>query len=149
VGSGPLKKELYLERARLGLAEKVVFGGSLDQEGIRECYITSDVFLFTGVVARNGDRDGIPNVIPEAMSAGCLILSSCFAGASEAFIEDVSGFSLNPFESKEWVHLLSEFWKSPRSFERIRRSAIQYSKDSFHIDRTVASIKSVIEKYCG
>ena len=144
VGAGPLKKELYLESARLGLAEKVEFLGSLDQEGIRECYITSDVFLFTGVVARNGDRDGIPNVIPEAMSAGCLILSSCFAGASEAFIEDVSGFSLNPFESKEWVHLLSEFWKSPRSFERIRRSAIQYSKDSFNITRTANSISKAI-----
>ena len=144
VGSGPLKKELYLERARLGLRERVEFLGSLDQEGIRECYITSDVFLFTGVVARNGDRDGIPNVIPEAMSAGCLILSSCFAGASEAFIEDVSGFSFNPFESKKWVHLLAEFWKSPRSFERIRRSAIQYAKDSFNITRTANAISGAI-----
>ena len=144
VGSGPLKKELYLERARLGLRERVEFLGSLDQEGTRECYITSDVFLFTGVVARNGDRDGIPNVIPEAMSAGCLILSSCFAGASEAFIEDVSGFSFNPFESKKWVHLLAEFWKSPRSFERIRRSAIQYAKDSFNITRTANAISDAI-----
>ena len=144
VGSGPLRKELYMERDRLGLTERVEFLGSLKQKSIRECYITSDVFLFTGVVARNGDRDGIPNVIPEAMSAGCLILSSCFAGASEAFIEDVSGFSLNPFESQEWVHLLSEFWETPKTFEKIRRSAIQYSKDAFNITRTANSISEAI-----
>ena len=34
----------------------------------RELYLESDVFLFTGVIAKNGDRDGIPNVVPEAMS---------------------------------------------------------------------------------
>ena len=33
-----------------------------------------------------------PNVIPEAMSAGCLIISTNIAGASEAFIEDVLAF---------------------------------------------------------
>lgn len=149
VGAGPLMNELIMERDRLGLVQRVEFLGSQNQESIREYYITSDIFLFTGVVARNGDRDGIPNVIPEAMAAGCLILSSCFAGASEAFIEDVSGFSLNPLESKEWVHLLSEFWKSPRSFERIRRSAIQYSKEAFNVRRTAVSIKSIIEECCS
>ena len=38
----------------------------------------SRIFFFLLVlIAKNGDRDGIPNVIPEAMSAGCLILASC------------------------------------------------------------------------
>ena len=57
--------------------------------------------LFTGIIASNGDRDGIPNVVPEAMSAGCLVLASCFAGASEAFIDGVSGFSFKPKLSRD------------------------------------------------
>ena len=32
--------------------------------------------IFTGVIASSRDRDGIPNVIPEAMAAGCLVLGS-------------------------------------------------------------------------
>jgi glycosyltransferase involved in cell wall biosynthesis len=109
VGDGPMKKNLIKEMQRLDLSQHVEFLGSLPQKVIRELYLNSDVFLFTGVVAKNGDRDGIPNVIPEAMSAGCLILSSCYAGASEAFIEDVSGFSMNPFNTEQWIHFVNRF----------------------------------------
>ena len=144
VGAGPLMNELIMERDRLGLVQRVEFLGSQNQESIREYYITSDIFLFTGVVARNGDRDGIPNVIPEAMAAGCLILSSCFAGASEAFIDRISGFSINPFNTKEWVDLVAEFWQSPESFSSIRKSAIKHSKDAFNIERTANSLSDAM-----
>jgi glycosyltransferase involved in cell wall biosynthesis len=106
--------------------------------------LNSDIFLFTGVIAQNGDRDGIPNVVPEAMSAGCLVLASCYAGASEAFVEDVSGFSINPFNTKEWVDLLVEFWQSPQSFLKIRESAIRHSKEAFNIERTANSFSNAV-----
>jgi glycosyltransferase involved in cell wall biosynthesis len=118
----------------------------LPQKVIRELYLNTDVFLFTGVVAKNGDRDGIPNVIPEAMSAGCLILSSCFAGASEAFIEDVSGFSMKPSDIHYWVKILSEFWQNPSSYIQMRKSAVLYSKEAFNIKRTANSISDAILK---
>jgi glycosyltransferase involved in cell wall biosynthesis len=111
--------------------------------------LDSDVFLFTGVVAKNGDRDGIPNVIPEAMSAGCLILSSCYAGASEAFIEDVSGFSMDPLNTEQWIHLLTDFWQTPKSFLRMRKSAVQYSKGAFDVKRTADSLSRVILNECA
>lgn len=148
VGGGPMKKELIKERNRLGLSDYVEFLGSLSQKDTRELYLNSDVFLFTGVIAKNGDRDGIPNVIPEAMSAGCLIVSSCFAGGSEAFIEDVSGFSLNPCKSREWVHLLRDFWLNSKSFVPIRKRAVQHSKDAFNVKRTANSISEAILREC-
>jgi len=38
-------------------------------------YCVIDVLLHTGVVAPSGDRDGLPNVIPEAMSAGVVVVT--------------------------------------------------------------------------
>ena len=146
IGSGPLEKFLIKEASRLGIADHVLFMGSKSQKETREFYLESDVFLFTGVIAKNGDRDGIPNVIPEAMSSGCLILASCNAGASEAFIEDVSGFSLNPKETKNWTSLLEEFWKEPDSFQLMRKRAIEHSKQAFDVKSTAHSFCSVIEK---
>lgn len=144
VGSGPLRNFLSLESRRMGLEGNIVFTGPKTQKETRELYLNSDIFLFTGVIAKNGDRDGIPNVVPEAMSAGCLILASCYAGASEAFVEDVSGFSINPFNTKEWVDLVAEFWQSPESFSRIRKSAIKHSKDAFNIERTASSLSNAM-----
>jgi glycosyltransferase involved in cell wall biosynthesis len=149
VGDGPMKKNLIKEMQRLDLSQHVEFLGSLPQKVIRELYLDSDVFLFTGVVAKNGDRDGIPNVIPEAMSAGCLILSSCYAGASEAFIEDVSGFSMDPLNTEQWIHLLTDFWQTPKSFLRMRKSAVQYSKGAFDVKRTADSLSRVILNECA
>jgi glycosyltransferase involved in cell wall biosynthesis len=148
VGDGPLKKELFKEMNRMNLSHCVEFLGSLSQKTIRELYLNTDAFLFTGVVAKNGDRDGIPNVIPEAMSAGCLILSSCFAGASEAFIEDVSGFSMNPSDTSHWGHLLSDFSQNPSSFIQMRKSAVQHSKEAFNIKRTANSLSDAILNEC-
>lgn len=149
VGDGPMKKNLVKEMHRLNLSEHVEFLGSLPQKAIRELYLNSDVFLFTGVVAKNGDRDGIPNVIPEAMSSGCLILSSCNAGASEAFIEDVSGFSMNPFDTEQWIQLLTDFWQEPNSFLRMRKRAVQYSKEAFDVKRTADSLSRAILNECA
>lgn len=146
VGGGPLMKFLTKECNRLGLAEHVQFLGSRSQAEIKSLYINSDAFLFTGIIAKNGDRDGIPNVIPEAMSSGCLILASTFAGASEAFIEDVSGFSLSPLRPGEWTKILSDFWYNPDSFKPMRELAFKYSKEAFDVKRTAASIVSVIQE---
>ena len=83
------------------------------------------------------------------MSAGCLILSSCYAGASEAFIEDVSGFSINPFNTEQWIYLLTDFWQNPNSFIDMRKSAIQYSKEAFDVKRTADSLSKAIFNECA
>ena len=133
VGTGPLEKSLLKERNRLGLDGFVEFTGSKTEQEVRAIYLQSDVFLFTGVIAKNGDRDGIPNVIPEAMSAGCLILASLYAGASEPFIEDVSGFSMNPLNPKDWIDILTEFWFNPEAFTIMRKYAVNHAKKAFDI----------------
>jgi len=80
------------------------------------------------------------------MSTGCLILASCNAGASEAFIEDVSGFSLNPKDTKNWTSLLEEFWEEPGSFQLMRKRAIEHSRQAFDVKSTAHSFCSVIEQ---
>jgi glycosyltransferase involved in cell wall biosynthesis len=146
VGTGPLEKSLLKERNRLGLDAFVEFTGSKTEQEVRAIYLQSDVFLFTGVIAKNGDRDGIPNVIPEAMSAGCLILASLYAGASEPFIEDVSGFSMNPLNPKDWIDILTEFWFNPEAFTIMRKYAVKHAKKTFDIKKTAESFFRVIDE---
>ena len=80
-----------------------------------------------------------------AMSAGCLILASVYAGASEAFVEDVSGFSLNPGNPEKWSSILEEFWASPQSFVLTRKRAMKHAMEAFDIRKTVSSLYGAIE----
>ena len=62
------------------------------------------------------------------MASGCLIMASGYAGASEAFIDKLSGFSLNPYNAIEWIEILRRFWMDSKSFNSLRYKAIEHSK---------------------
>ena len=140
VGMGPLFRPLEQEIERYGLDKKVILVGSKTEEEIRELFLQADAKLFTGIIASNGDRDGIPNVIPEAMSAGCLILASSFAGASEAFTDGVSGFSFHPQHFEEWTCLLEDFGRNPSKYQRIRKKAQISCRQMFDVSNTARSL---------
>ena len=93
-----------------------------------------------------GDRDGIPNVIPEAMETGCLILASDQAGASEAFIDEVSGFSLDPLNPQPWVDLLADFASDPDRYETIRKRGKKQARESFSATKTAQKLSSCLSK---
>jgi glycosyltransferase involved in cell wall biosynthesis len=145
VGGGPLRKSLQKEIDRIGLTEYIELAGSKSEQEVGELLLESDIMLFTGIIASNGDRDGIPNVVPEAMSAGCLVIASCFAGASEAFIDGVSGFSENPYQPDSWVELLEDFTSRPAQYEKIRRKAQSEVRERFDVKRTAQELKKAFE----
>ena len=76
VGEGPLLQKLKEHAKRLGLNSQVQFTGSKSYTEVEQLYGDSDVFLFSGVEARNGDRDGLPNVIAEAMAHGLIVITT-------------------------------------------------------------------------
>jgi colanic acid/amylovoran biosynthesis glycosyltransferase len=145
IGAGPLQSSLKKECARMGLDKNVFFLGSRNERETAEAFLQCDAFLFTGVIARNGDRDGIPNVIPEALASGCLVLASDKAGASEAFVDGISGFSLNPRNYEAWIVLLKEYVENPQRFSAIRKAGVKRAKDAFDVMRTVRSLRAEID----
>lgn len=143
IGGGPLKDDLSRERIRLRLESNLLLLDHLKESEIEKFYQLSDAFLFSGIVAANEDRDGIPNVIPEAMSQGLLILGSNKAGSSEAFVDRVSGFSLDPKNKEEWVDILHQFYKYPDRFKTIRERAIAHSKRCFSSQENCLKLKNL------
>ena len=146
IGGGELQKRIQAEIIRFGLNENVFLLGAKEEDEVRKSLSLADAFLFTGIIDAQGDRDGIPNVIPEAMDAGCLVISSNNAGASEAFIDRVSGFSMDPESPMDWVNLLKDFLGNPRSFEKIRKNAMKHARENFDIKKTATSLNRSIQK---
>jgi len=146
VGNGPLKSDLEKEIQRLGISAYVQLVGARSEGEVKKLFIESDAMLFTGIISSNGDRDGIPNVIPEAMSAGSLVIASCYAGASEAFIDGVSGFSLNPKEPYSWVELIEDYAQNSLKYKKIRKKAQLEVRDRFNINQTARKLIQNFEK---
>lgn len=68
VGGGALLRRLERQSRRLGLASRVHWHGPLAQSEVLRHYANADLFVLASRVARDGDRDGLPNVLMEAQS---------------------------------------------------------------------------------
>ena len=96
VGGGQLRRRIAAQRSRAGLGADVELCGPLAQEAVQEMYRWADVVIHSGIVEENGDRDGLPNVVPEAMSHALTVVVPRSAGVTEAVEHEVNGLHFEP-----------------------------------------------------
>jgi glycosyltransferase involved in cell wall biosynthesis len=90
-GEGPEWSALQRLVHELGLDEQVSFLGPVTESEVRGEYERADVFALGCELLANGDRDGIPNVIVEAMARGLPVVSTTCRGVAEAVADGWSG----------------------------------------------------------
>jgi glycosyltransferase involved in cell wall biosynthesis len=95
-GEGPEWPVLQRLVHRLGLTERVVFLGPLSESEVRAEHDRADVFALASKPLENGDRDGIPNVILEAMAQGIPVVGTRIEGVTEAVVDGECGLLAPP-----------------------------------------------------
>ena len=90
-GSGPQRDELAELIDTCGLGDVVQLQGARRQEELIALYREADLFVLSPHVLENGDRDGIPNVLMEAMSVGLPVVATDVSGIPELIEHDRSG----------------------------------------------------------
>jgi len=91
IGEGPLRKSLERLCEDLGISEKVSFLGQLSADDVHKRLNRSDIFVLSSVTANDGDMEGIPVSLMEAMAAGIPVLSTYHSGIPELIEHKVSG----------------------------------------------------------
>jgi len=139
-GDGPLRGELELLVIRLGLADAVRFLGPLPHDEVWRLYDWADVLLHTGVVAPSGDRDGLPNVIPEAMAAGVVVVTSPAAATTEAVADGATGVVAALGDPGAWVEALRRLAGDDAFAEHLRRGARAWVEQNYDAGRNSARL---------
>jgi glycosyltransferase involved in cell wall biosynthesis len=83
IGEGPQRTALEQQVKRLGLDDLVTLPGAVSQETLVAIYKQADVFALPCRVLDDGDRDGLPNVLLEAMATGLPVVSTPISGIPE------------------------------------------------------------------
>ena len=149
VGDGPLRASLEALAGRLGVAASVTFAGHLPQHEVWTQLAWADVLLHTGVVAPSGDRDGLPNVIPEAMSIGVLVVTSPAAATTEAITDRVTGLVAMPEAAEPWVALLRSLATDDALAERLRLAARGWVEENFDAHKNAARVLAQFQRAIG
>lgn len=140
VGDGPLRAGLEQLAGALGIGARVTFTGHLPQHEVWDQLAWADVLLHTGVVAPSGDRDGLPNVLPEAMSIGVVVVTSPAAATTEAVTHDVTGVVAPVDRPAEWVTALRQLSIDDAWAERLRAAARRWVEENFDAHRNAARL---------
>lgn len=92
VGYGPLEEKLRKMIVSLALQDRVFLLGKMTQDQLAGLYPQADLFVLPCQILENGDRDGIPNVLFEAMVCGVPIISTQIPGVCELIEHQRNGF---------------------------------------------------------
>lgn len=100
IGGGPLLKQLKEQASQLGIADRVEWLGPQSQDTVIASYRSADVFVLACKRDRDGDMDGLPNVLVEAQSQGLACAASAISAIPELIIDGETGL-LVPAEDAE------------------------------------------------
>jgi len=96
VGDGPQRRTLARAVAASGLDEVVTLAGARSAKDVPQAYLGADVFALPCVVAADGDRDGLPNVLLEAAAARLPIVTTPVGGIGEFVRDGETGLLVEP-----------------------------------------------------
>lgn len=91
-GDGPLRKNIQDLVGHLGIGDYVNFIGAVERCEVRQLMRDSDFFVHHSVTASDGDQEGIPNVIMEAMLMELPVISTFHAGIAELVRDGEDGY---------------------------------------------------------
>lgn len=149
IGDGPEKERLFRMVEEYDLRDHVFFRGVLPFEEIRAFYREADIFVLPCIIAENGDRDGIPNVIFEAMSSGLPVISTNISGIPEVITEGVDGFLVDPKDSNTLAYVMKELFQNRDLRVEMGRNARKKVESRFdkkqHIDELLDIFQTALK----
>jgi glycosyltransferase involved in cell wall biosynthesis len=146
VGGGELRELLERKAEELGLGAQVAFTGEVAPTDVWEHLRWADVLLHTGVVSATGDRDGLPNVIPEAMAAGTLVVTSPTAATTEAVEHEATGLVADVTRPEEWVAALRRLAGDDALAERLRANARRWAVENYDSRKNAKRLHACFEQ---
>ena len=148
-GEGPLLDELQRIACELNIAEHVSFTGFVSQEQLREIYYRSHIFLHPSQTGHDGNQEGIPNSMLEAMATGLPVLATRHGGIPEAIENGVSGVLVPERDHEALAKALLDAAKDPDFLSRIARTGAEAIRKNFDLSTQAQRLEEIYWRVIG
>ncbi len=131
----------------LDLSDVIRLRPAVTQEVLKEIYQQVTFFALACQIAENGDRDGIPNVLVEAMAAGLPVVSTTVSGIPELIEHGVSGWLVAPKDAVALADALEKLIAAPALCERLGKAAREKVIRRFDAEANVDVLHQLLLKH--
>jgi glycosyltransferase involved in cell wall biosynthesis len=141
---GPARHDVEAAVARHGLGDRVTVSGPVDQPGLLALLRSADVFALACRVASDGDRDGIPNVLVEAMAAGTPVVSTRVSGIAELVDDGTNGVLVEPDDAAALAEAIVALSDDPCTRARLAAAGSQTVARRFDGDELARELAALL-----
>jgi glycosyltransferase involved in cell wall biosynthesis len=146
IGDGAAHRdEITALIAQLQLSDVVTLHAAMTQEALQEKYEQAAVFVLPCRIADNGDRDGIPNVLAEAMAMELPVVASAVSGIPELIENRMSGLLTPPENPAALAAAIAELLRDESLRHHLGQNARQRVMEMFDADSNVKRLVQLFQ----
>ncbi|MGZ5472406.1 MAG: glycosyltransferase [Thermoanaerobaculia bacterium] len=146
VGEGPLRRVTEHWIARHRLSDRVRLLGALPQHEVARLMGEADIFVFPSIIAVDGQMDGIPPSLMEAMAAGKPVVASAISGIPELVTHETNGLLVDAAYPQRIEAAIRRLIEDPELRERLGAAGRQTVRRSFDVRHTSASLAMLFDR---
>ena len=148
-GEGPLLDELQKLARELNIERRVSFTGFISQEQLRDIYYRSHIFVHPSQTGRDGNVEGIPNSMLEAMASGLPVFATEHGGIPEAVENGLSGVLVPERDHEGLARALVNAAKDPAFVSQIPRSGAEAVRKNFDLQLQAQRLEDIYLRTIG
>jgi len=140
IGEGPERSNLEKLIYDFSLEDTVILSGSVSNKKVLDRYQYATIFVLSCIPAKNNDRDGIPNVLIEAMGCQVPVISTKFSGIPEIIEDGVNGLLVDPANEKALADAMSGLLDNARIQKKIAQNGRITIEKKFDINKNIEQL---------
>jgi glycosyltransferase involved in cell wall biosynthesis len=140
---GDATEALIARIARRELERHVRIAGAMSQAALLSEYRQATVFCLPCRVSDDGDRDGIPNVLVEAMASGLPVVTTGVSGIPELVEHETSGLIVPPGDPLATAHALFRLYHDDQLARRLAETGRAVVAERFDGDRLIGGLRAL------
>ncbi len=144
IGSGSLKQTLHDAIGHFDLEREVRLHGQMSQNDLRNHFNKAVIFTLPCIVAPNGDRDILPNVLKEAMAVGVPVVTTRLEGIEELLAHEESGILVPPGDPKALARSLQRLLADAELRLRLSTQARKVIEDRFDLQTNFTLLRDLL-----
>lgn len=142
IGEGEERNALEKMVVQSSLGGKVTFLGAQPQSEVKRILKKASIFVLPCIIGDDGNRDGLPTVLLEAMALGTPVISTRITGIPEIITHGENGFLVEEKDAAALAEAIETVLESPSIQKKFVRSAIVKAQKDFNITENVRTLRS-------
>jgi glycosyltransferase involved in cell wall biosynthesis len=146
LGGGNMLEKCQEISHKYDMQNQVHFLGEQPHEVVMKHLQEAEFFLQHSVAGVNGDSEGAPTSIQEALACGCIVLSTRHAGIPELVQEGRTGYLVNELDQPEYCRLIEATLRGELDLKRISRQSREHAVQNLHNGALIKRLEVVLSR---